>query len=297
MEIEAGSKIHIAVINRTSEGYTISNIYAIDDNQNQIAIENEGDVYSFTMPAEDVTISVTYAPIKYTITTDDYSSVEETKVSAGKIVNVTFSQRDGYTLSSAKFNNTALTISNNAATFTMPAGNVSITATYTPIEYTITSDQYSTPSKTKANVGDEITVTFSQRSGYTLSSAKVNNTALTISNGSAKFTMPAENVSISATYTAIDYSITADQYSTPNKTKANIGEEITVSFSQRSGYTLSSAKFNNTALTISTTRRNLQCQQEMFQSLRLTRRLNTQSLLTNILRQAKQKQMSVMKLR
>ncbi|MBQ9214398.1 MAG: hypothetical protein IJ150_10730, partial [Bacteroidales bacterium] len=125
MEIEAGSKIHIAVINRTSEGYTISNIYAIDDNQNQIAIENEGDVYSFTMPAEDVTISVTYAPIKYTITTDDYSSVEENEVSAGETVNVSFSQRDGYTLSSAKFNNTALTISNNAATFTMPAKNVS----------------------------------------------------------------------------------------------------------------------------------------------------------------------------
>ena len=247
-EIESGSEVSFSVTDRTDEGYTAT---VIVQGTEEIETTKSGNDYSFTMPEEDVTISVTYAPIKYTITTDDYSSVEENEVSAGETVNVTFSQRDGYTLSSAKFNNTALTISNNAATFTMPAENVSITTTFTPIEYTITSDQYSTPSKTKANVGDEITVTFSQRDGYTLSSAKFNNTALTISNNAAKFTMPAENVSITTTYTPIDYTITSDQYSTPSKTKANVGDEITVTFSQRDGYTLSSAKFNNTALMVS----------------------------------------------
>ncbi|MBQ9214698.1 MAG: T9SS type A sorting domain-containing protein, partial [Bacteroidales bacterium] len=175
-----------------------------------------------------------------------YSTPNKTKANVGDEITVNFSQRDGYTLSSAKFNNTALTISNNAAKFTMPAGNVSITTTYTPIEYTITSDQYSTPSKTKANVGDEITVNFSQRSGYTLSSAKFNNTALTINNNAATFTMPAGNVSITATYTPIEYNITANEFVTTNKTKATINDKVTFSVTDRTndGYKLNKILVN-----------------------------------------------------
>ncbi|MBQ3691647.1 MAG: hypothetical protein II937_17505, partial [Bacteroidales bacterium] len=248
MEIESGSEVSFSLTDRTDEGYTAT---VTVQGTEEIETTKSGNDYTFTMPEEDVTISVTYTPITYSITTDDFSSADKTEASAGDKITVTISDRNGYNFVSAKYNGNDLTVSNKTAEFTMPAENVEITTTFTPIEYTITSDQYSTPSKTKANVGDEITVSFSQRDGYTLSSAKFNNTALTISNNAAKFTMPAGNVSITTTYTPIEYTITSDQYSTPNKTKANVGEEITVNFSQRSGYTLSSAKFNNTALTIS----------------------------------------------
>ena len=250
IELDKGDEVSFSITDRTDEGYTATVTVQGTD---IIETTQSGNDYSFTMPAEDVTISVTYSstPINYTITTDDYSTVDKTEASEGETVNVTFKDRGGYNLTSATYNGTELTITNNTSTFTMPAANVTIATTYTKIDYTITADQYSTPNKTTANVGDEITVTFAKRDGYNLTSATYNGTALNISNNTATFTMPAANVTIATTYTKIDYTITADQYSTPNKTKANVGDEITVTFANRDGYSLTSATYNGTALNIS----------------------------------------------
>jgi len=244
--LDVGDEVSFSVLDRSSEG--LIPIVTVQGT-NPIETTQSGNDYTFTMPAEDVTISVSYTPIKYSITTDEYSSAVA-EASAGETVDVTFANRDGYCLSSATYNGTALTITNNTASFTMPAANVIITTTYTKIDYTITTDQYSTPNKTTANVGDDITVTFTNRDGYNLISATYNGTALTITNNSASFTMPAANVTIATTYTKNDYTITADQYSTPNKTTANVGDEITVTFTNRDGYNLTSATYNGTALTI-----------------------------------------------
>ncbi|MDD6001583.1 MAG: hypothetical protein PUC50_05230 [Bacteroidales bacterium] len=238
-----GDEITVTFANR--DGYNLTSaIY------NGTALNITNNTASFTMPAANVTIATTYTKVDYTITADQYSSPNKTTANVGDEISVTFANRDGYTLTSATCNGTALNITNNAASFTMPAANVTIATTYTKIDYTITADQYSTPNKTTANVGDEITVSFANRDGYNLTSATYNGTALNISNNTASFTMPAANVTIATTYTKVDYTITADQYSTPNKTTANVGDEITVTFANRDGYNLTSATYNGTALTI-----------------------------------------------
>ncbi|MBP5502492.1 MAG: hypothetical protein J6Y24_06860 [Bacteroidales bacterium] len=250
IELDKGDKVSFSITDRTDEGLTAT---VTVQGTEPIEPTQSGNDYTFTMPAEDVTISVTYSstPINYTITADEYSSADKTEASEGETVNVTFVNRDGYNLTSATYNGNPLTITNNNASFTMPAENVTIATTYTKIDYTITADQYSTPNKTTANVGDEITVTFAKRDGYNLTSATYNGTALNITNNAASFTMPAANVTIATTHTKIDYTITADQYSTPNKTTANVGDEITVTFAKRDGYNLTSATYNGTALNIS----------------------------------------------
>ena len=238
-----GDEITVSFANR--DGYNLTSA-----TYNGTALTITNNTATFTMPAANVTIATTYTKVDYTITADQYSTPNKTKANVGDEITVTFANRDGYNLTSATYNGTALNITNNTATFTMPATNVSIVTTYTKIDYIITADQYSTPNKTKANVGDEITVTFANRDGYNLTSAIYNGTALNITNNAASFTMPAENVVIATTYTKVDYTITADQYSTPNKATANFGDEITVTFANRDGYNLTSATYNGTTLTI-----------------------------------------------
>ena len=236
-------QVSFTVEDRTNNGYKLDKVLVNNT-------EFTGTSFNMADYLKDVTITAQYSKIGYTITTDAYSSTNKTTANVGDEITVTFANRDGYSLTSATYNGTALNITNNTASFTMPAANVIITTTYTKIDYTITADQYSTPNKTTANVGDEITVTFANRDGYSLTSATYNGTALNIINNTATFTMPAANVTIATTYTKIDYTITADQYSTPNKTTANVGDEITVTFTNRDGYNLTSATYNGNPLTI-----------------------------------------------
>ncbi len=245
-EIDANTEITFSITDRTSEGYTAT---VSVQGTNPIETTQSGNDYTFTMPAEDVTISVSYTPIKYSITTDEYSSAVA-EASAGETVDVTFANRDGYSLSSATYNGTALTITNNTASFTMTAANVSIATTYTPIEYNITAGDYVTANKTKATINDQVSFTVADRTadGYQLNKVLINN--IEFSGTSFNMADYLTDVTITAVYSKIGYTITADQYSTPNKTTANVGDEITVTFANRDGYNLTSATYNGNPLTI-----------------------------------------------
>jgi len=172
-EIESGSEISFSVTDRTDEGYTAT---VTVQGSEEIETTKSGNDYTFTMPEEDVTISVTYTPITYSITTDDFSSADKTEASAGDKVTVTIFDRTGYNFVSAKYNGNDLTVSNKTAEFTMPAKNVSITATYTPIEYNITANEFVTTNKTKATINDKVTFSVTDRTndGYKLDKILVN---------------------------------------------------------------------------------------------------------------------------
>lgn len=171
--IESGTEISFSVADRTSEG-----LFAIVTVQgaNPIETTQSGNDCTFTMPEEDVTINVSYTPIKYSITTDEYSSAVA-EACVGETVNVTFATRPGYNLTSATYNGNALTITNGAASFTMPSANVTIATTYTPIVYNITTDQYITADKATATINDQVTFTVADRSaeGLLLEKVLINN--------------------------------------------------------------------------------------------------------------------------
>ena len=82
----------------------------------------------------------------------------------------------------------------------MPAQNVSITANYTTIDYTVTvdGDNGTETGGGTYNIGDTVTLSATPDSGYTFDGWTVNSGGVTIVNDS--FAMPAQNVSITANY-------------------------------------------------------------------------------------------------
>ncbi len=128
--------------------------------------------------------------------------------------------------------------------FTMPTSSVTITAAFTIVDYTITVADIAhgtvTASKTVANIGEEITLSATLDEGYIQPSYTVTTTdgeKVTVTDG--KFAMPAGNVVVSTSITAIDYTITIvdndDVSVTASKAIAHAGDEITLSLSFADG--------------------------------------------------------------
>lgn len=134
---------------------------------------------------------------------------------AGKSVTLTANPYTGYELTSIAVtdaDNNAVTLSGsgNSRTFTMPAKAVTVVATFTAIDYTVTAGSGVTASKTTAHAGDEVTVTYSLPTGYELAGLSVKTAegqAVQVSDG--KFTMPAGNVTI-----RMDYQIVVSEATT-----------------------------------------------------------------------------------
>ena len=95
-------------------------------------------------------------------------------------------------------------------TFTMPAENVEVTATYKDVEYTIKVNNGSATPATAA-VGTAITLTADAAlSGKVFDKWIVDSGTVSLSNASSStttFTMPAENVEVTATYKDVEYTI------------------------------------------------------------------------------------------
>ena len=123
-------------------------------------------------------------------------STDVSSAKQGDTVTVSATPNEGYELVSITVNGTA--ISGN--TFTMPASDVTVGATFRAIEYTITTASVSngtlSANVSKATKGTTVTVSATPNEGYELVSITVNGTAIS----GNTFTMPAGNVTVSATF-------------------------------------------------------------------------------------------------
>ena len=210
---------------------------------------------TFTMPNENVTISALFEKIPYTVSvasaTGGNVKADKTTAYYGDTITLTVSLNTGYKLKSITA--TGVTIANN--TFTMPAQNVTVTPVFEKVPYTISlnvgSNGKMTANKTTANYGDTITLTVTANSGY---KATVTSSQVTISNNT--FTMPAQNVTVSATFSAINYTITVKSVTggtiRSNETSATINTTVTLSNTANAGYLFSSYKVNGTSQTANT---------------------------------------------
>ena len=152
------------------------------------------------MPASNVTVSATFRAIEYTITTASVSngtlSTNVTKATIGTTITVTATPNAGYKLVSITVNGTVF----SGNTFTMPAGNVTVGATFVAEKYSITvntdGNGSATASLSVANMGDVITIAVTPNENYELDKVLVNGSAIS----GLSFTMPASNVTVSATF-------------------------------------------------------------------------------------------------
>ncbi len=198
-------------------GYDIDEVTVIDDNNDKVTANADK---SFTMPASNVTVSVTQKKHDYkiviesmehgTLTLEDGS----TTMNYGVKVNFTILPDVGYELEEAVAtdaqDNKYATGKGNYFYFNMPASDIKITATFKKTDYVITNYNTSLISiAAKANYNDLIKPTFKLKTGYDIETFTVteedgSNVEL---NADSSFYMPASNVRVNATQKKHDYAI------------------------------------------------------------------------------------------
>lgn len=147
---EADQTVTFTVTNNDPATYTLSVVEVYNSYGALVDVTDNGDgTYTFTMPNDDVTISTTYVPTQYTLTTswtpsdggaiwvDGVNTPQTVSKDNGKTVTFGVTTAPGYELVSITVTNTTtgeeITTTpsgSNEYTFTMPTGNVAISAVY-----------------------------------------------------------------------------------------------------------------------------------------------------------------------
>lgn len=198
-------------------GYELDQYTVTDSKGNAIFVNSD----TFTMPDDDVTVTATFkkkAPPKYEVQVNPSENgtvtASPSPAAKGETVTLTIQPENDYRLKTLSVTDlsTGLPITLGAGnTFTMPASRVSVTATFEPIpQQTFSVSTTVSPNgggtvvvdPSTAAAGTEVTVLASPNNGYTLagiSVAAANGATVTLNNN--KFTMPASNVTVTATFT------------------------------------------------------------------------------------------------
>ena len=205
---------------------------------------------SFTMPANNVTLTPQYEKNTYTLTVDGKAE----KRTFGEEVTVTAPKKDGYTFTGWEKEGLPADANIDGATITfkMPANNVMLKAQYTenaPKTYKLDvtdakvtlKDGSAVADLTAVRVGTELVATADEKDGYTFTGwevtglpADVDTTKATIS-----FTMPANNVTLKAQYTENvpeKYTVTMGD----ETTEYAVGADVTIIAPAKAGETFTS---------------------------------------------------------
>ena len=230
-----------------ASGYRLGAFTVLDADGNEIPVDGN----SFAMPDSPVTVTASFIPegaVTYTVTVDasiQNGSVTPDKTSAaeGEAVSLTVTPDEGYqmeTLTVTDANGDPVAL--NGTSFLMPASNVTVTASFVlipPPTYTVTVDASIqngsvTADKETALEGETVSLTVTPAPGYELGALTV-----TAADGSpvelngTSFLMPAANVTVTASFVPVYYTITLvgggeGVTITSNKQTAREGENVDV---------------------------------------------------------------------
>ena len=249
-----------------AEGYELDKLTVAGKTATNVTVTDN----KFTMPDEDVTVTATFkekekpkpAEHKITIAETTNGTVKANPASAAKDAEVTLTvtPAEGYELDKltvAGKTATNVTVTDNK--FTMPDEDVTVTATFKekekpkPAEHKITIAE-TTNGTVKANPASaakdaEVTLTVTPAEGYELDKLTVaGTTATNVKVTDNKFTMPDEDVTVTATFKkkaepkpetkeyTISKAYTNHGSFTVSKSKAKAGETITVTATPNYGY-------------------------------------------------------------
>ncbi len=170
---------------------------------------------SFEMPGTDAVVISSFKKIDYSVsvTAQHGTVLAPTSANYGDTVTLTLKADTGYKqdkLTVTDADGKPVTVTDGK--FTMPASNVKVTATFKAVSYTVTAAEAVggavTPDKTSAKYGDTVTLTIAPDTGYELNTLTVRDAEsniVTVTDG--KFTMPASNVKVTATFKAIPHTV------------------------------------------------------------------------------------------
>ncbi len=196
-----GEKVTLRIV--MQDGYTFNRWGGLNASYN-------GEYISFTMPAEDLTLTASGTPTskKYTVRINVGLGIRSVSGDGsyypGDKVTLRAYVQDGYTFN--RWEGLSSGAGNSAVTFTMPSNDVTVTATATEEKrYFVTLDRgegiYSCTGGGSFTAGSTVTITCVVNTGYTFSGWKSSDTGL-VRNGYTQtytFTMPRGNVNLTAT--------------------------------------------------------------------------------------------------
>ena len=268
--------------------------YTDADNKEQtveVKAGTEANTYTFAMPAYPVNVSAEFVK-EYKVTVADTANKNgETKVSAtaaveGTEVTVTVKAADNYQLkadsltysykSGEDTKTEKLTLTDGKATFKMPAADVTVSAEFEAVKVetysvTINSSDNGTVTADKitdVKAGDTVTLTVKPVDNNSMLTKLAENgleikdskdATVEYKAGTAEstytFTMPADNVTVTAQFTIVEYGITTNvtpteggtitvtvKGSTESIVRAAEGTAIVATFTAADGYQLSEAR-------------------------------------------------------
>ena len=213
---KAGDTVTVTIT--PNEGYLYDSATGADD----WTYDEATGTGTFTMPASDVTISVTFrekpAPQAYvikTLITGEGTVDVPANATEGDTVTLTATPAEGYTLRALKVNGqdvTAAYLASSSYSFTMPGYNVTIEAVFDEVqegEYYIRVVVFGLGTafadKTTAEPGETVTITTEDNIGYVFSFIEVNGVGQGA--GVKTFTMPAEDVTVNVVFERKAYDI------------------------------------------------------------------------------------------
>ena len=220
---------------------------------------------TFSMPANAVTVTANWTPVQaptfaVTVNGSQVSNSGTGTYTAGTLVTIRAGTNNGSTFTrwNTTSNGVSLASATNATTtFVMPANNVIINAIWTEVQaptfqVTVNGSFASNTGAGSYAAGQQVTVNAGTRTGFNFSGWTVNSSGA-IPGGfpggapsSATFTMPANNVTVTANWTAIPsppppptYQVTVNGSHATNTGAGpyTAGQTVTINAGTRSGFT------------------------------------------------------------
>ena len=212
---EAAEGATVTLTVSPAEGYKLDTLAVKDASDGDVELKED---YTFVMPASNVTVTATFveqvAPT-YDVNVD--ADIENGTVIANKYtaekdeeVVLTITAAEGYELETLTVDGTDVTaqVQDGKYTFNMGEAAVEVAATFKKISYTITvspSENGNVTAPATATMGDTVTLTVSADAKYELDTLTVtrDDTDAEVTVTDKTFTMPAANVTVTATFKAM----------------------------------------------------------------------------------------------
>ncbi|MEF3318615.1 SpaA isopeptide-forming pilin-related protein [Peptoniphilus grossensis] len=220
--IKAGDKVTLTL--KPNDGFVFSKL-EVNSTKGTVQTNKVNDTeYTFTMPDSDVTVSVYFIKpqaetFSITVNQPQNGSITANKERAeeNETVVLKVNANQNYELESLTVkddNGQTVKVDMTNYTFTMPASNVTVNATFKPTQYNITTSVNDaslgsvTVDKNKASFGEKVTVTVKPKDNTVeITEVKVGGQPIgpQLQNGQYTFKMPAEDVSIEVTFNKKTY--------------------------------------------------------------------------------------------
>ncbi len=247
---EEGATVTVTANNRETENLRFSNWVVTSGNA---TLEDAyAETTKFAMPKADVTLEAKYTEIQteptpaptYTVTVSGgvvtATGTASGSFEAGKVVQLQanvpaagmkFSKWSAKTEAGEAIADSMFTaVGETTTNFTVPASNVTVTAEFVPIEYSITVND-GTADYTKAASGTKVKITADEApEGMEFDYWKVDSGNVTLKNANkatTSFQMPTADVEVSAYYRMKEYHVTVQNGYADNDTYY-MGQEVTI---------------------------------------------------------------------